>query len=105
LVQIGGFKSAGLSVKVSTYRRSRYPNSPDPYRIKDCIVLSMTPPEPDKCPFRDFRLVVPIRLATNLWVADGSGIGAPRDSLSEPRRGSREHEYTHPSTPSDGGGP
>ncbi|KAF5360486.1 hypothetical protein D9756_005008 [Leucocoprinus leucothites] len=53
-VQICGFKAAGLSVK-------------------DCIVLSMTPPDPVQCPFRDFRLVVPIRLATNVWNADGNG--------------------------------
>lgn len=61
----------------------------------------MTPPEPGKCPFRDFRLSVPIRLATNVWTADGSGIGAPSDSMHSPRRASNEQEYTVPSTPSD----
>ncbi|KAF9452907.1 hypothetical protein P691DRAFT_695890 [Macrolepiota fuliginosa MF-IS2] len=56
-VQIGGFRAAGLSVK-------------------DCVVLSMSPPDPGKCPFRDFRLIVPIHLATNPWTTDGAGIGS-----------------------------
>ncbi|KXN81785.1 hypothetical protein AN958_03711, partial [Leucoagaricus sp. SymC.cos] len=87
LVQIGGFKAAGLSVK-------------------DCIVLSMTPLDPGKCPFRDFRLIVPIRLATNVWTADGSGIGLARDSVRTPT-GSNEQTSipSIPSTPSDGDGP
>jgi hypothetical protein len=36
-------------------------------------VLSMTPPDPTKCPFNDMRLVVPIRLTTDPWAHDGFG--------------------------------
>ncbi|KAL0960777.1 hypothetical protein HGRIS_005798 [Hohenbuehelia grisea] len=53
-VKVAGFKAAGLSVK-------------------DCIVLSMTPPEPQKSPFGELRLLAPIQLTTDAWAADGAG--------------------------------
>ncbi|EKM79220.1 hypothetical protein AGABI1DRAFT_120653 [Agaricus bisporus var. burnettii JB137-S8] len=66
-IQVGGFRAAGLFVK-------------------DCIVLSMSPMNPGKCPFMDFRLAVPIRLVSSPWAADGTGIGArdARRSQEEP---------------------
>jgi hypothetical protein len=44
---------------------------------QDCIVLSMAPPDPIKSPFRELRLVVPVRLTTNPFTPDdGTGAGA-----------------------------
>ncbi|KDQ25451.1 hypothetical protein PLEOSDRAFT_1113446 [Pleurotus ostreatus PC15] len=56
-VEVGGFSAAGLTVV-------------------DCVILSCTPPEPQKAPFSELRLVVPIRLTTDPYTADGTGIGA-----------------------------
>lgn len=47
-VKICGFKAGGFSVK-------------------DYIVLTMTPPDPAKAPFRDLRQIVPVRLTTDPW--------------------------------------
>jgi len=47
-VKVAGFKASGLTVK-------------------DYIVLSMTPPEPGKSPFRELRQVIPVRLTTDPW--------------------------------------
>lgn len=74
MVQVCGFKAAGISVK-------------------DCIVLSMTPPDYQKSPFKDFRLLIPIRLTTNAWTADGTGVGA-RDAIRGHPCDSQEQEYT-----------
>ncbi|KAG1742306.1 uncharacterized protein EDB91DRAFT_1279244 [Suillus paluster] len=52
-IKIGGFKAGGFS-------------------IKDCIVLTMTPPEHSKSAFKELRLAVPIRLATD--PCSGSGL-------------------------------
>jgi len=52
-IDIGGFRAGGLSVK-------------------DCIVLSITPPDPVKSPFRELRQEVPVRLTTDPWI---SGVG------------------------------
>ncbi|KDQ62639.1 hypothetical protein JAAARDRAFT_171170 [Jaapia argillacea MUCL 33604] len=54
LIKVGGFKAGGLFVK-------------------DCIVLTLTPPKSLKCPFHDSRQVVPIRLTTDPWSIGGSG--------------------------------
>ena len=54
---------------------------------QDCIVLSVHPPEPAKCPFMELRMVIPVRLTTDSWGTDGSMLLA----------GS---EYSIPSTPS-----
>lgn len=40
-------------------------------------MLSMVPPEPHKAPWKELRLVVPIRLTTDPWVNDGDGGYAP----------------------------
>ncbi|KAI0077850.1 hypothetical protein K474DRAFT_1041851 [Panus rudis PR-1116 ss-1] len=72
-VKVGGFKAGGFS-------------------IKDCLVLSMTPPDPTKTPFHELRSVVPIRLTTDSWNSGGAGLFA----------GS---EYSAPSTPDDTPGP
>jgi len=47
-IKVMGFKAGGLTVA-------------------DCILFSMTPPEPRKSPFNELRQVVPIRLTTDPW--------------------------------------
>jgi hypothetical protein len=72
-IKIGGFKAAGLTVK-------------------DWILLSITPPESaTKAPFTELRQCIPIRLTTDQWIADGTGIGAD----------TRTSEYSVPSSPED----
>lgn len=78
-IRVGGFRTAGFGVK-------------------DCIVLTMIPPVPGKCPFRDFRLTIPIRFATDPWAADGTGLGLSTD-LHAPR--DQESNYSVPSSPDD----
>ncbi|KAI0712058.1 hypothetical protein C8Q76DRAFT_476567 [Earliella scabrosa] len=51
-VKVGGFKASGLLVK-------------------DFIEFTMLPPDPPKAPFSEMRLVIPIRLTTDPWSADG----------------------------------
>ncbi|KAH8825435.1 hypothetical protein DL96DRAFT_1467234 [Flagelloscypha sp. PMI_526] len=59
--------------------------------IKDSVVFTMTPLEPHKCPWRELRIVVPIRLTTDAW----SPLGVPAGgSLGV-------SEYSIPSTPSE----
>ncbi|TFK52174.1 hypothetical protein OE88DRAFT_1368232 [Heliocybe sulcata] len=66
-IKVGGFKAGGL-------------------HVKDCIILSMVPPDPKKSPFRELRQVVPIRLTTDGWsVAQAFG----------------SSEYSVPSNPDD----
>jgi len=67
-VRLSGFRAGGLF-------------------IKDCIVLSVHPPEPAKCPFTELRIVVPVRLTTDSWSTEGGVLLA----------GS---EYSIPSSPS-----
>ncbi|GLB38635.1 hypothetical protein LshimejAT787_0505000 [Lyophyllum shimeji] len=55
-VKVSGFKASGLSVK-------------------DCVLLSMTPPDPRRSPFNELRQVIPVRLTTDAWTADGTGVG------------------------------
>ncbi|ETW82344.1 hypothetical protein HETIRDRAFT_474957 [Heterobasidion irregulare TC 32-1] len=52
-VKIGGFKAGGLWVK-------------------DCVVLSITPPDAIKGPIGDLRHVVPVRIVTDPWSTDGA---------------------------------
>lgn len=52
--KVGGFKAGGFS-------------------IKDYVVLTMTPPDCSKSPFKELRLTVPIRLATDPHPNDVSG--------------------------------
>ncbi|KAJ7601205.1 hypothetical protein C8J56DRAFT_912438 [Mycena floridula] len=54
-VKVGGFKAGGLTVK-------------------DCILLSMSPTDPQRSPFLELRQVVPIRLTTDDWAPDGPGL-------------------------------
>ncbi|KAF5344893.1 hypothetical protein D9758_011590 [Tetrapyrgos nigripes] len=73
-VKVAGFKAGGLSVK-------------------DCVLFSMTPIDPNKAPFKELRQVIPIRLTTDEWIADGSGSSnIPSDSqysiASSPENGS-----------------
>ncbi|KAG5645981.1 hypothetical protein DXG03_004582 [Asterophora parasitica] len=56
-VKVPGFKSSGLSVK-------------------DCILFSTTPPDLSRAPFHDLRQVIPVRLTTDAWADDGTGVGA-----------------------------
>lgn len=53
---------------------------------QDYLVLTMTPPDLFKSSFKELRMVVPIRLATDRWNDDGTGFGAydpPSISSSE----------------------
>jgi len=54
-IKVMGFRAGGLTVK-------------------DCILFSVTPPEPQKSPFAELRQVIPIRLTTDPWSADGLGL-------------------------------
>ncbi|KAG6917071.1 hypothetical protein DXG01_004043 [Tephrocybe rancida] len=56
-VKVTGFKVAGLSVK-------------------DCILFAMMPPDQQRSPFAELRQLVPVKLTTDAWVADGTGVGA-----------------------------
>ncbi|KAH9480633.1 hypothetical protein JR316_0007233 [Psilocybe cubensis] len=64
-IKVPGFKAAGLSVK-------------------DCVLLTMNPTDPSKSPFSEIREVIPVRLSTDPWMANGSGLGARRESLLQP---------------------
>ncbi|EIW59119.1 uncharacterized protein TRAVEDRAFT_71303 [Trametes versicolor FP-101664 SS1] len=64
-VKVGGFKAGGLTVK-------------------DFIELSMIPPDPVKCPFREMRLVIPIRLTTDPWSSDGYMLAVADSDFSAP---------------------
>lgn len=41
---------------------------------QDFIELTMIPPDPHKAPFVEMRLVVPVRLTTDVWSTDGAGM-------------------------------
>ncbi|EKM51698.1 uncharacterized protein PHACADRAFT_261993 [Phanerochaete carnosa HHB-10118-sp] len=62
-LKIPGFKAGGLLVK-------------------DCIVLTMVPPDVTKSPFDELRCVVPMRLVTDPWTNDGSGTFEPSEYSS-----------------------
>ncbi|KAJ3005395.1 hypothetical protein NUW54_g4356 [Trametes sanguinea] len=64
-VKVGGFKAGGLMVK-------------------DFVELSMVPPDPSKAPFREMRLVIPIRLVTDPWSMDGLGLAVADSDFSNP---------------------
>lgn len=74
--------------------RSRFVLVCPPRRIKgaysarrmqqDCIVVTVTPPEPTKAPFSELRQVVPIRLTTDPWSNDGMGQGFTMADYSLP---------------------
>ncbi|KAF8555747.1 hypothetical protein OG21DRAFT_1483672 [Imleria badia] len=77
-VTVGGFRASGFSVR-------------------DYLVLTMTPPDLSKSPFKELRMVVPIRLATDRWNNDGGGFGAygpPSISSSEELAAAPELSYT-----------
>lgn len=40
--------------------------------------MSTTPPDAQKAPFIELRMTIPVRLTTDPWTADGTGIGANR---------------------------
>jgi len=61
-VKVTGFKAAGLSVK-------------------DFILFTINPPDPHKSPFHELREVIPVRLTTDPWTPNGTGIGATRDAM------------------------
>jgi len=50
-VKVPGFKAAGLS-------------------IEDFILLSVTPPDPQKSPFDGLRQTIPVKLATDVWIPE-----------------------------------
>ncbi|KAF8895631.1 hypothetical protein BD779DRAFT_1619326 [Infundibulicybe gibba] len=64
-IRVAGFKAAGLTVK-------------------DCIIFSMTAPDPKKCPFHELRQAIPVKLTTDEWSADGTGVGAAGSTHSLP---------------------
>ena len=64
---------------------------------QDYLVLTMMPPDLSKSPFKELRMVVPIRLATDRWNNDGTGFGAcgpPSISSSEELASAPELPYT-----------
>ncbi|KAI8994206.1 hypothetical protein BD414DRAFT_513794 [Trametes punicea] len=70
-VKVGGFKAGGLAVK-------------------DFIELSMVPPDPPKAPFREMRLVIPIRLVTDPWSMDGLAFTVADTEVSDPPTPTRQ---------------
>ena len=42
--------------------------------------MTVTPPDARKSPFFDVRQVIPVRLTTDAWTADGAGLGSERES-------------------------
>ncbi|KAF9464105.1 hypothetical protein BDZ94DRAFT_1162704 [Collybia nuda] len=73
-VKVPGFRAAGLT-------------------IKDCILFSMAPYDLRRAGFEEVRQVIPVRLTTDVWTADGRGIGA---------RGLHNgSDYSVPSTPEE----
>ncbi|KAJ4482383.1 hypothetical protein J3R30DRAFT_3459026 [Lentinula aciculospora] len=62
-IKVMGFKAGGIAVK-------------------DCILFSMTPHEAQKAPFSELRQVIPIRLTTDAWSSDGTGVGTNLHSES-----------------------
>lgn len=64
---------------------------------QDYLVLTMTPPDLSKSPFKELRMVVPIRLATDRWNNDGAGFGVygpPSIDSSEELAAAPELSYT-----------
>ncbi|KAF9220888.1 hypothetical protein BS17DRAFT_713182 [Gyrodon lividus] len=76
-ITIGGFKVGGFSVR-------------------DCLVLTMSPPDLLKSPFKELRMVVPIRLTTDPWNEDGSGLGAYGGGYNPPSISSSEELLAAP---------
>lgn len=65
-----------LPFKLSTSR--------DSFIFQDCVLLTVNPTDPSKSPFSELREVIPVRLSTDPWTANGSGLGARRESLLQP---------------------
>ena len=79
-VRITHFRAAGLSVKVRTLVKPRLTTI---HSLQDCIVFTIVPTVvSSKIPFGDLRLVIPVRLTTDPWTADGSGIDAAGETVS-----------------------
>ncbi|KAF9242652.1 hypothetical protein BU15DRAFT_86833 [Melanogaster broomeanus] len=76
-ITIGGFRAGGFSVR-------------------DCLVLTMSPPDLIKSPFKELRMVVPIRLATDPWNEDGSGLGMYGGCYGPPSLSSSEELSAEP---------
>ncbi|KII86689.1 hypothetical protein PLICRDRAFT_114185 [Plicaturopsis crispa FD-325 SS-3] len=64
-VKVGGFKAGGLTVK-------------------DCLVLSMDPPDPARAPFKALRQQVPVRLTTDPWAVHAGAHGSTWSIPSSP---------------------
>ncbi|KAF4617594.1 hypothetical protein D9613_005955 [Agrocybe pediades] len=60
-VNVPAFRAAGLS-------------------IKDCILFTINPVDPGKAAFSVLREVIPVRLSTDPWTANGTGIGRPEST-------------------------
>jgi len=54
-IKVAGFRAAGLS-------------------LKDCIVFTVTPFDISKSAFHELREVIPVRLTTDPWTPDGTGV-------------------------------
>lgn len=57
----------------------------------------MAPPDLSKSPFKELRMIVPVRLATDRWNEDGTGVGTygpPSISSSDELPAAPELPYT-----------
>ncbi|KZP08690.1 hypothetical protein FIBSPDRAFT_964594 [Athelia psychrophila] len=78
-ITLGGFKASGLTVK-------------------DCIVLSMTPPDPVKCPVRELRQVVPVLLTTDTHESSVLDEASVHSVPSTPSENDQRSEVGHGAT-------
>ncbi|KAJ7490309.1 hypothetical protein B0H11DRAFT_2010012 [Mycena galericulata] len=54
------------------------------FSVKDCILLTVTPPDVTKAAFISIRETIPVRLTTDAFTQDGRGIAAARQSTTVP---------------------
>lgn len=82
-ITVGGFRASGFSVRVYPSYSYAIAVTLNSNHLQDYLVLAMTPPDLFKSPFKELRMVAPIRLVTDRWSDDAAGPGAPSLSPSE----------------------
>lgn len=93
-ITVGGFRASGFSVRVWPF--TMYQMGSISTKPQDYLVFTMTPPDPSKSPFKELRMVIPVRLATDRWNDDGAGLsayGPPSISSSEELAAAPELPY------------